>query len=624
MQRPQPPPTDPNHVLHVAEQARAFLKPLLGTDVSIASVERATGFAWCPVQLPCGQTVDPFLAMRLQGMSNAAFEDFLKSLEALVVSMPDACVSMQSKSDSVAVCAELWTELREPLATWISKDDFAAHVHRVCDRVSSHYIGTARAQLIEQLAGMRTLGRVCCARESEAGGLALVQQTVQDEAFVRTVTAPCSILTSEMKQGRVPLDELSACLEFESLTTVRGPAALAPCLAAKQFGLMRWVQEHGTGASIALTASINRVRRLTDPALGPEAWSAVTVCHLSASPQHLATSSVPCIRVPAHQHVHSLDKLVILSTATKDGCVAPLRAVRVASVIKQLTDGDALRPRTFSAGTLLAVLARVVAEARSQGATYEAAMSLEATPPLPNGHIQVVEDGMHLGNGDEDSEDEDSGDEDEDVSEDADGDFDEVPGLPVSPLLHIQAAAASPSNGVLVRMPPQSGAAGVPAALLRESAVFAAFESLLREANGVGKDVVRVQFQDVSNRAAVHGASLGQTTRSVAQNTSVVLRKFVPYLYAYVESMGQKLKDGDVHCLLDTSWRGPGRCVSTTGHGRDWALLCLAALQRRMQTDPKFPNEWHGNRKNKSKARRRALKATHAVATSTAAAALAE
>ena len=137
--------------------------------------------------------------MRLHGMSNSGFEDFLKNLEGTIACMPDACVSMQNGSDGVAVCGELWNELREPLATWMSPTDFVARVHEVCDRATSHYVGVARAQLIEQLAGMRAFGRVCCARPSEQSGVVLVQQTVQDEAFMRTVTNPCAVLKEEMK-----------------------------------------------------------------------------------------------------------------------------------------------------------------------------------------------------------------------------------------------------------------------------------------------------------------------------------------------------------------------------------------------------------------------------------------
>ena len=615
MPSPQPPPTNPGHVLLVAETARAFLKPLVGTDVSIASVEQATGHAWCPVQGPAGQMMDPFLSMRLHGMSNAAFENFLKNLEGTIACMPDACVSMQDGSDGAAVCGELWNELREPLATWMSPTDFVARVHEVCNRATSHYVCTARAQLLEQLAGMRTFGRVCCARLSEQNGVVLVQQTVQDEAFMRTVTNPCAILKEEMREARVPLEELSTCLEFESNATVRGPASLAPCLAARQFALARWVEEHGSGASIALTACINRLRRLTDEALDPNAWSAVAVCHFSSgSVPHGASAVV--MPLPAHQHLHSFDKLVIASKVTSGACVAPLRAARIASVVKQLVDGKALLPRTFSANTLLALLARVVAEARAQGATQMTA------PPVPtiSGYMQPMEqEGGESEEDDEDDEDGDDGDDGDDAMSST-----AVPSVPASPLLHIKDASAAPSSGVLVRMPPQSGAAGVPASLLRESAVFAALQSLLMEAKGVGRDVVRIPCQDVASRAAVRAAALGSCTKSVAQNTSVVLRKFVPYLCKYVESLNQKLKESDVCCLSDTSWRGPGRCVSTTAYGRDWALLCLTALQRRIQTDPNFSNEWHGNRKNKSKARRRALKATHAVAASTAAAALAE
>lgn len=616
MHCPHPPPTDPNHVLLVAEKARAFLKPLIGTDVSIERVEKATGYAWCPAHAPDGQTFDPFLCMRLQGMSNSALEAFLKSLEGMITSMPDACVSVQSKSDSIAVCGELWNELREPLATWMSHQDFVARVDEVCDRATNHYVGVARAQLIEQLAGMRTLGRVCCARPSDQSGI--VQHTVQDEAFVRTITNPCAILKEEMKQARVPLEELSTCLEFECSANVRGPAALAPCLAAKQFGLLRWAEEHGSGASIALTACINRVRRLIDPALGVGAWSAVTVCHCT-SPMATQSASPVVIPLPTHHHMHAFEKLVIVTNVTPGACVAPLRAVRIASVVKQLASGNALLPRTFSASTLMALLARVVAEARAQGATHTAMVHLmhELAPP-------VVED--EEDDDDFSDEEEDEGEEDEPLAhlEHLDGGYIDNAFVPASPLLHIKAAANAPENGLLVRMPPRSGAAGVPAALLRESAVFAALHSLLTEANCVGKDVMRVTMHEVSNRAALCGTALGKSTNAVSQNTSVVLRRFVPYLNKYVEGLGQKLKECDICFMSDVAWRGPGRCVCSTTHGRDWALLCLTALQRRIHSDPSFANEWHGNRKNKSKARRRALKATHTVATSTAAAALAE
>ena len=111
---------------------------------------------------------------------------------------------------------------------------------------------------------------------------------------------------------------------------------------------------------------------------------------------------------------------------------------------------------------------------------------------------------------------------------------------------------------------------------------------------------------------------------AVSQNTGVVLRKFVPYLHTYVGQLGQKLQENDLCYITDRAWRGPGRCVSSTARGREWALLCLGGLLSRIEGDPTFAREWHGNRKNKSKARRRALKATQAAASSTAAAALTE
>ena len=268
--RPQPPPVAPDEVMHVAERARRFLRPLLGTDVSLESVERETGVAWCPVPVGGGRVLDPFLSMRLHSMSDRALEEFLKHLEGVVASMPEACICMQARSDSAAVCAELWNELREPLATWVDVDEFASHVHAVCERISSHYITMAVAQLVEQLAGMRTLARVCCTRGPEEGsGVGVVQQAVQDEAFVRTVTTPCAILKEEMKQARVPLEELSTCLSTRRSPC--SPAALAPCAVRGGWAMMD--QEHGSGAS-PRSRRINRVRRLTDPALDRGAWSA--------------------------------------------------------------------------------------------------------------------------------------------------------------------------------------------------------------------------------------------------------------------------------------------------------------------------------------------------------------
>lgn len=602
--RPQPPPVAPDEVMHVAERARRFLRPLLGTDVSLESVERETGVAWCPVPVGGGRVLDPFLSMRLHSMSDRALEEFLKHLEGVVASMPEACICMQARSDSAAVCAELWNELREPLATWVDVDEFASHVHAVCERISSHYITMAVAQLVEQLAGMRTLARVCCTRGPEEGsGVGVVQQAVQDEAFVRTVTTPCAILKEEMKQARVPLEELSTCLEYESAVAVRGPAALAPCMAARQFGLMRWIEEHGSGASLALAACINRVRRLTDPALDRGAWSGVSVRHLSSAATQPGSVVMP---LPEHTHLHAFERLAVVSTTSAAASSAPLRSVRITSVLKQLVDGRALRPRTFSAGVLLALLARVSAEARAQGATCS---SEHVSAPLAPSV------------GDYEMEDDDGECSDED-DEDAAGSA--ATSVPASPLLHIEATAAAVPGSMLVRMPPSSGGGGVPASLLREHAVFSSLASLLRDADQSGNDVARVPIQDVCGRAGLVGPAMGGSAMAVSQNTGVVLRKFVPYLHTYVGQLGQKLQENDLCYITDRAWRGPGRCVSSTARGREWALLCLGGLLSRIEGDPTFAREWHGNRKNKSKARRRALKATQAAASSTAAAALTE
>lgn len=625
----------------MAERARRFLKPLLGTDVSLQRVEQETGVAWCPVRVSGGRVVDPFLSMRLHSMSDSALEEFLKNLESVVASMPEACVSMQARSDSAAVCAEMWNELREPLATWVSADEFASHVHTVCERVSSHYIAMAVAQLVEQLAGMRTLARVCCARVREESGATVVQQAVQDEAFMRTVTTPCAILKEEMKQARVPLEELSTCLEYESAVAVRGPAALAPCLAARQFGLMRWIEEHGSGASLALTACINRVRRLTDPVLDRVAWSGVSVRHLADAATQPGSVVMP---LPEHTHLHAFERLTVVSTASAAASSAPLRSVRITSVVKQLVDGGALRPRTFSASVLLALLARVSAEARVQGATTLTCSSEHVAVVAPLASLAPVEEDCAMDEGGDDDDEagtaDDGGahsDDDDETEEDTGDDFGEHSdeddeetagtagvGVPASPLLHIQAVAAAVPGSMLVRMPPNSGAGGVPASLLREHAVFSSLASLLRDADQSGNDAARVPVQDICGRAALVGPAMGGSTVAVSQNTGVVLRKFVPYLHAYVGQLGQTLQENDLCYLTDRAWRGPGRCVSSTARGREWALLCLRGLLSRIESDPTFAREWHGNRKNKSKARRRALKATHAVAASTAAAALAE
>lgn len=121
----------------------------------------------------------------------------------------------------------------------------------------------------------------------------------------------------------------------------------------------------------------------------------------------------------------------------------------------QLVDGRALRPRTFSVDVLLALLARVSAEARAQGATcdVDSLDALELVPVVPVAHEE----------GDQNSEDDEEDDEEYD-----DAISSTAVSVPASPLFNITiAASAAPPAACSCGCLPQRHVRGVAHVALR-------------------------------------------------------------------------------------------------------------------------------------------------------------
>jgi hypothetical protein len=602
----------------LAERVRGWLRMRRGSDVSVAELEAALGFAWQAGggnQAPPGHGRDggdPLLAMRLYTELEQGLADLLRALDARLALLPGltSLAAVEVEAETSRTINLMWNRLRHLYASHDATDDaFVYETARLKHAIALECVTPARARLRTQLANVRALTSLCAAEEEGRDVAAELDEKLPQ---LRELCAePPSHLLSGLRHRGVVLGELAALLAATPLAGGAGVACLAPSHAVRVVGVEHWMRSNAALTQQACTVTVCALHRLADAPLDAwECWDGVRLAREAPAATEFGRV-LPCAPL---QHSGALDGLLLV--AERCGEVeepTALRSVRLAAAVHALAASGRLRPRRVRAEVLLALCTRALAEAHVAGAPTVSVRSEEEEEEEEEGERGEAGEG----------EDED---EDEEVGEvDTSGPASLGTGPTVEAVL-----ARIPAERVAAGKAP----AGVDLAVRSDYALLSALRGALDAARAAHPDAHEtalfvVEMKVLCAVAAQLDPSLrGCTRHALPRTLSQALRTRV--LRVFAATQARELGCDSARCSQTTAVRyasfapvrrgGPGGTGLVMSHLALCALRAfVAATMRRMRHEGKAFAQptlvrdgsdadlaWFGSRQAVSNAKQRA------------------
>ena len=337
-----------------------------GEIVHLEEVEEVLGIRWGEVDFVVdGQArrLDPYFWNMLERTIRNSVADYVKQLDRTLAAVDGlgplqqsagACAAMDQVCRRAAACLSKGLLARDVDATRL-----VSMIQETQGAVMDAHVTAAKAALRQQVAGVRALGMLATAPESE-----LEQRLQELEAPIAEMLAqPPRALEDQLKERRISVLELAAMLPPRSNGLIEPSSRVPPpSLGVRLTVLTRWLDRCKAGLTAACAAATATLQRALDRSSLSTEWAGVSLCIASQTDPRTREAPLGCVarwHPPAHLGDGDDPRVIV---AQPDANCSALRAARLFRILLDQVRLGLLPSRSIRADLLIPIVARFTAE----------------------------------------------------------------------------------------------------------------------------------------------------------------------------------------------------------------------------------------------------------------------